>query len=36
MKKSIQIKDLKPVVEELTDKEMQQVRGGGVTLTGAD
>ena len=31
MKKTIQIKDLKPATEELTDKEVEQVKGGGRT-----
>lgn len=29
MKKTIEIKDLKPVAEELTETEMKQVKGGG-------
>ncbi len=29
MKKSIPIKDLKPATEELTEREMKQVNGGG-------
>lgn len=29
MKKAIQIEDLKPVAEVLTETEMKQVKGGG-------
>ncbi len=29
MKKPVEIKDLKPVVEVLTEAEMKQVKGGG-------
>lgn len=36
MTKTIRIEDLKPAAEELTDKQMKQVRGGGVTATGSD
>lgn len=36
MKKRIEIKDLKPSTEDLSEPEMKQVRGGGVVLTGAD
>ena len=29
MKKTIQIKDLKPATEDLTEQEMKRIKGGG-------